>query len=78
MAKFKKYPSFEASVADHSAYLTGAKLGDGSLRYEGLVGCKDYRKAATIIKNGGYATAPNYVSVLADVIEKYGLTEFDS
>lgn len=74
---FRKYPSYAASVADHSAYLTGAKLGNGSLRYDGLVGCKDYTKAITIIKNGGYATAPNYVSVIVNVIEQYGLDEFD-
>ena len=76
-ADFRKYPDYAASVADHSAYLTGAKLSDGKLRYEGLVGCKDYTKAATIIKKGGYATAPNYVPALCDVIERYNLTTYD-
>ena len=76
-AGFRKYPNIQASVADHSAYLTGAKLSDGSLRYNGLIGCRDYEKAATIIKNGGYATAPNYVSALVDVIKKYNLDQFD-
>ena len=75
---FRKYKSVAESVADHSAYLTGAKLPNGSLRYAGLVGCKDYTKAATIIKKGGYATAPNYVQALVDVIEKYDLARFDS
>lgn len=77
-AAFRKYPDIAASVADHSAYLTGAKLDNGKLRYDGLVGCKDYKKAATIIKNGGYATAPNYVSALVDIIEKYNLDKYDS
>ena len=77
-ADFRKYPDIAASVADHSAYLTGAKLTSGSLRYDGLVGCKDYKKAATIIKKGGYATAPNYVSALVDVIEKYDLAKYDT
>lgn len=75
---FRKYKDYAASVADHSAYLCGAKLTNGKLRYDGVIGCKDYKKAATIIKNGGYATAPNYVPVLVDIIEKYNLTQFDS
>ena len=75
---FRKYKSIAESVADHSAYLLGAKLGNGSLRYAGLKGCRDYTKAATIIKKGGYATAPNYVSALVNVIEKYNLDRFDS
>ena len=74
---FRKYKSIAESVADHSAYLLGAKLGTGKLRYAGIAGCKDYTKAATIIKKGGYATAPNYVSALVNVIEKYDLARFD-
>ncbi len=75
---FRKYSSMAASVADHSAYLTGAKISGSTLRYKGLKGCKNYKKAARIIKKGGYATAPNYVSVLCGIIEKYDLTRFDS
>ena len=74
---FRKYKTIAESVADPSAYLTGAKLSGGALRYAGLVGCRDYTKAATIIKRGGYATAPNYVQALVDVIEKYDLSRFD-
>ena len=54
-ADFRKYANVEASIADHSAYLLGAKNGS-NLRYNGLKGESDYRKAITIIKNGGYAT----------------------
>ena len=74
---FRKYDTIAESVADHSAYLLGSKLPNGNLRYAGLKGCKDYTKAATIIKKGGYATAPNYVSALVNVIEKYNLARFD-
>ena len=77
-AKFRKYESYEVSIADHSAYLTGARLGDGTLRYNGIAGCTDYRQAAQIIYNGGYATAPNYVAALCAVIEKYNLTVYDT
>jgi flagellum-specific peptidoglycan hydrolase FlgJ len=75
-ASFRKYPSVEKSVGDHSAYLTNAK--DGSeLRYKGLTSATTYKKQLTIIKNGGYATSQTYVSDLCDLIEKYNLDAWD-
>lgn len=75
-ADFRKYANVEDSIADHSAYLLGAKNGS-NLRYKGLAGEKDYRTAAQIIKNGGYATALTYVDSLCSLIEKWNLTRFD-
>lgn len=75
-ADFRKYPSVEKSIADHSAYLLGAKNGT-KLRYDGLKGCMDYKKAAQIIKDGGYATSPTYVENLCSIIEKWKLTQYD-
>lgn len=75
-AEFRKYACIEDSIADHSAYLTGAKNGD-KLRYEGLKGCKKYKTAAQIIKNGGYATSTSYVKALCDIIKEYGLTDYE-
>jgi hypothetical protein len=46
-------------------------------RYAGLEGCTDYKKAAQIIKDGGYATSPDYVQKLCRLIETYGLTKYD-
>lgn len=76
-AAFRKYDSVEDSVADHSAYLLGAKNGD-SLRYPGLKGETDYRKAIQIIKDGGYATDSNYVSKICNIIERFDLTQYDT
>lgn len=76
-AAFRKYQDAAASVADHSAYLIGAM--DGSRkRYEGLAGEKDARKAITIIKNGKYATALDYVEKVMRIIDKYQLTVYDA
>ncbi|MCI7607835.1 MAG: glucosaminidase domain-containing protein [Enterocloster clostridioformis] len=75
-ADFRKYPSVEKSIADHSAYLLGAKNG-AKLRYDGLKGCTDYKKAVQIIKDGGYATSPTYVENLCSIIEKWKLTQYD-
>lgn len=75
-ADFRAYPSVEAYLADHSAYLASAKDGE-KLRYAGIVGCKDYRKAFQILKDGGYATSLDYVGKLCAVVEKWNLTRYD-
>lgn len=75
-ADFRKYPSLEKGLEDHSLYLTQAKNGN-NLRYAGLKGCTDYKKAAQIIKDGGYATSSTYVSKLCNVITKWDLTQYD-
>ena len=75
-ADFRKYPCVEDSIADHSAYLLGAKNGS-KLRYAGLKGCTDYRKAIQIIKDGGYATDTKYVAKICDIISRWNLTQYD-
>lgn len=75
-ADFRKYQDMEASVRDHSCYLNGAKNGS-KLRYAGLQGEKDYKKAIQIIKDGDYATDAQYVSKVCSIIEKYNLTQYD-
>lgn len=76
-ADFRKYPCIEDSIADHSAYLLGAMNGK-KLRYDGLKGCTDYKKAVQIIKDGGYATSLTYVEKLISIIEKWKLTDYDA
>ena len=76
-AQFRKYACIEDSIADHSAYLTGARKGS-ALRYEGLKGCADYRKAAQIVKAGGYASSASYVEKLCSIIEQWKLTQYDA
>lgn len=75
-ADFRKYPCLEDSIADHSAYLLGAKKGN-NLRYAGIKGETDYEKAITIIKNGGYATDTNYIKKVCSIIEKWKLYDLD-
>lgn len=75
-ADFRKYKCVEDSIADHSAYLLGAKNGSKQ-RYAGLKGCTDYKKAFQIIKDGGYATSLTYVQNLCNVVEAWNLTQYD-
>ena len=76
-ADFRMYPCIEDSIADHSAYLLGAMNGSKP-RFAGLKGCADYKKAAQIIKDGGYATSLSYVSNLCSIIERWNLTQYDT
>ena len=75
-ADFRKYPDMDTSVKDHSCYLTGAVNGN-SLRYAGLKGERDYKRAIQIIKEGGYASDRNYVSKICSIIEKFDLARYD-
>ena len=76
-ADFRKYDCVEKSIADHSAYLLGAKNGS-KLRYDGLKDCTDYKKVVQIIKDGGYATSPTYVENICGIIEKWNLIQYDA
>lgn len=64
-ADFRKYPCVEDSM-------NGNKL-----RYDGLKDSTDYKKAAQIIKDGGYVTSLTYVDKLCSIIEKWNLTQYD-
>lgn len=75
-ASFRKYPDINSSIVDHTMYLLGARDGD-TYRYTGLSGEKDYKRAAGIIKAGGYATDLSYVDKLCRLIEAWGLTRYD-
>lgn len=76
-ADFRKYACVEDSIADHAAYLLGAMNGSKK-RYEGLEGCTDCKKAAQIIKDGGYATSHTYVQNFCNIIERWNLTQYNA
>lgn len=70
-AKFRQYPSWEDSIADHSG------LFNRSSRYANLRGCLDYKIACVNVKKDGYATSPNYSQTLLRTIETYRLYNWD-
>ena len=71
-AKFRKYPSWQESISDHSRLFTTSK------RYKNLVGCVDYTLACKYVKEDGYATSPSYTQTLMNTINKYKLYEWDA
>lgn len=70
-AKFRKYPSWAESIADHSG------LFNRSSRYQNLRGCTDYKIACENVQKDGYATSPSYTTTLLRTIETYRLYTWD-
>lgn len=71
-AKFRKYPSWQESISDHS------DLFNRSARYTNLRGLKDYKLACQYVRQDGYATSPTYTSTLIKTIETYRLWTWDA
>ena len=70
-AKFRKYPSWAESIADHSGLFLRLD------RYKNLRGEKNYKKACNNVQLDGYATSPTYAKSLITLIEKFKLYEWD-
>ena len=76
-SEFRRYKCCEDSIADRASYFIGAKNGS-VLRYPDINKIKDAKKQVELIKKGGYATDPNYVSKLCNLIDRYNLTQYDN
>lgn len=70
-ALFRAYDSLEDSVTDYFDLICNNK------RYAGAVGKTDARECITAIKEGGYATDPDYIAKIMDIVNKYDLTRYD-
>jgi LysM repeat protein len=70
---FRKYSNAEESYNDHSLFLTTRE------RYFFLfdIDITDYKAWANGLKQAGYATNPNYPSLLVKIIEDFQLYELD-
>ncbi len=68
---FRAYDSIDDAVEDYFDMLAGCK------RYKACISERDLRKCITAIKNGGYATAPEYITTIMSIINRYGLTKYD-
>ncbi|MBC8060289.1 MAG: glucosaminidase domain-containing protein [Clostridiaceae bacterium] len=71
-AEFRKYPTWDYSIADHIDYLVKNN------RYKNLIGIKDYKIACRLIHQDGYATDPNYSNLLIGIIEQNALEKYNS
>lgn len=71
---FRKYNSPNESYKDHSEFIRYRE------RYRFLfnLDIKDYKGWAHGLKAAGYATNPNYATLLIKIIEKYSLFKYDN
>lgn len=76
-AKFRKYPSWYASLQDLAKLYVNGTSWDPD-HYKAVVGEKDYKKATAALVKAGYATDPNYATKLNSIILNYKLTQYDS
>lgn len=78
-SEFRAYPSIYKSVQDRAAYFIGAWLDKGKTqhRYPNVNKIKDAETQVKLLKAGGYATDPNYVSKLLNIIKRFDLTQYD-
>ena len=73
---FRAYANDSQSIADHAAYLAGARNGS-KLRYDGIIGNTDPEDVARILVRGGYATDPAYPEKIMKLVKEYDLTQYD-
>lgn len=80
-ADFRAYDSWEESVIDQGDFLinrcTTPKYHPELKHYAGLVGNRDYKDCARILKEKGYGTAKDYDQRVIDYVERYHLTQYD-
>lgn len=70
---FRKYKSVEEGILDHATFLLGKRYVDA-----GVLQATDPYDQIIRIKSAGYATDPNYISKVSQVISKYNLQVWDT
>jgi len=69
---FRAYDSLEDSIKDYYDLITN------NSRYDKACNVSDAETCITEIKNGGYATDPNYIKNVMSIINQYNLTQYDN
>lgn len=70
VATFRDYDSIADSIEDHAKLLTND-------RYRPVIESTDYKTAAIKVRECGYATDLEYSNKLINIIETYGLNQWD-
>lgn len=70
---FRKYPSVQDSIKDHSDFLKK----QGRYAKAGLFNARNYSQQIDSLVKGGYAESKDYASTLNSIIDKYKLKELD-
>lgn len=70
-ALWRKYPSWQASIDDHAAFLKRNQ------RYKACFACASASAFAKALAQAGYATDPEYAKKLIAVMDRYQLQALD-
>lgn len=74
--RFRVYDSWSDSIKDHTKLmLTGTDTNQQN--YDRVVKASNYREAAQVLQDSGYATDPDYAQKLISVIKAYKLYNYD-
>lgn len=68
---FRAYDNIADAIEDYYDMLASCS------RYRGCLNQPDPQKCITEIKNGGYATDPQYIKTIMSIIKKNNLTQYD-
>lgn len=75
-AQFRVYDGWKESVEGH-AYLFTKGTTWNPKQYASVLAAKNYKEAAKAVQTSGYATDPAYTEKLIQMIESYGLDQYD-
>lgn len=68
---FRAYDGVADAIEDYYDMLASCS------RYRECLNQTDPQQCITTIKNGGYATAPDYITTIMSIVKKYNLTQYD-
>ncbi len=68
-ANFRDYPDLTSAILDHDALLKRSYFKQT---------VTDYKTAAKLLQNNGYATDPSYAKKLTNLIATYNLNDYDT
>ena len=71
-AYFRAYDNLQESISDYFDLICGAS------RYKNAIHCSSAERCITAIKNGGYATDPNYANTILSIINSNNLKKYDN
>lgn len=72
VACFRAYNNIQESISDYFDLITKNE------RYRKACISNSPRECITAIKNGGYATSPEYIEIIMKLINSYDLTKYDN
>lgn len=75
--RFQIYDSYEASITAHTRLFVNGTTWNAN-QYQDVLNSKDYKSQAKALSDDGYATDPDYVNKVINIIEEFKLYNYDN